>query len=371
VLLELPNGFFNVYSCLANRDDLDAIVHVGDYIYEFQNGVYGDGAPLYRIPEPSARRSRSATTGSAMLPTEPIRILQRAHAHHPFIVVWDDHEITNDAWSGGAANHKPRRGRLAHPQSGRLPRVPGMDADRESAKASISTEASVSGTLAHLVMLDTRGLRDQQVLASDIAGLTRESRTTGSATRSRSGFFDELRSSQRAGLNWRIVGQQVLFSRLGPCPAARWCSRTPGTDNQAARDFGDGLRRARADPGPCDSCRRHPQLVGHGRAAQRVGRLTTAAAVRAPWLWKIVAPAISSPPLSIDPILRQGEPGLRASLPHLKFLEGESNGYVVLDVTKERLQSDWYFVSSITTRSDAEKRAMRLVCERGSSRLMT
>jgi alkaline phosphatase D len=86
---------------------------------------------------------------------------------------------------------------------------------------------------------------------------------------------------------------------------------------------------------------------------------------------EIVAPAISSPPLFNDPILRQGEPGLRASLPHLKFLEGESNGYVVLDVTKERLQSDWYFVSSITTRSDAEKRAMRLVCERGSSRLMT
>ena len=35
-----PSGFFNVYRCVANRADLDAVVHVGDYIYEFENGRY-------------------------------------------------------------------------------------------------------------------------------------------------------------------------------------------------------------------------------------------------------------------------------------------------------------------------------------------
>ena len=47
-----PAGYFNVYRLLANREDLDAIVHVGDYIYEFANGVYGDGAALQRLPQP-------------------------------------------------------------------------------------------------------------------------------------------------------------------------------------------------------------------------------------------------------------------------------------------------------------------------------
>ena len=86
---------------------------------------------------------------------------------------------------------------------------------------------------------------------------------------------------------------------------------------------------------------------------------------------EIVAPAISSPPLFTDPLLRQGEPGLRASLPHLKYLEGQSNGYVLLDITPERLQSDWYLVPTVATHADDEKRAMSLVCERGSARLLS
>ena len=105
-----PAGFFNVYRCVANRDDLDAVVHVGDYIYEFENGIYGDGSGLLRIPEPrreavtlSDYRVRYATYRS-----DPD--LQEAHRRHPFIAVWDDHELTNDAWLGGAANHNPDKG---------------------------------------------------------------------------------------------------------------------------------------------------------------------------------------------------------------------------------------------------------------------
>ena len=39
-----PTGYFNVYRCIANRPDLDAVVHLGDYIYEFGNGRYNDPA---------------------------------------------------------------------------------------------------------------------------------------------------------------------------------------------------------------------------------------------------------------------------------------------------------------------------------------
>jgi alkaline phosphatase D len=363
-----PNGFFNVYACLANRDDLDAVVHVGDYIYEFQNGVYGDGAPLYRIPEPR----REAVTLSdyriryATYRTDPD--LQRAHARHPFIVVWDDHEITNDAWSGGAANHNPGEGdwptRRAAAYRAYLEWMP----LRESGEGVHLYRSFHFGTLAHLVMLDTRGLRDQQVLASDLAGLTRQSRTLlGDAQQK--WFFDELRSSQRAGLNWRIVGQQVMFSRLA-LPGRPVVLADAWDGYQAARDrVLDFVERERIQDVAILAGDIHsswgmdvPRNAWDGYDG-RTGKGSLAV--------EIIAPAISSPPLFNDPILRQGEPGLRASLPHLKFLEGESNGYVLLDVTKERLQSDWYFVPSITTRSDAEKRAMRLVSERGSSRLMT
>ena len=48
----LPQGYFNAYACLARRADLDAILHLGDYIYEYPNKGYGDGTALGRIPSP-------------------------------------------------------------------------------------------------------------------------------------------------------------------------------------------------------------------------------------------------------------------------------------------------------------------------------
>jgi len=104
-----PTGYFNVYRCLANRSDLDAIVHLGDYIYEFATNRYND---------PSISRAVQPTTEIVTLQDYRSRYafyrtdidLQEVHRQHPFIVVWDDHELANDAWSGGAANHSPDQG---------------------------------------------------------------------------------------------------------------------------------------------------------------------------------------------------------------------------------------------------------------------
>lgn len=97
-----PYGFFNAYRHLSQRADLDAVVHLGDYIYEYADGAYGSGASLNRVPFPN----RETVTLSdyrlryAQYRTDPD--LQEAHRQHPWIIVWDDHESTNDSWKGGA-----------------------------------------------------------------------------------------------------------------------------------------------------------------------------------------------------------------------------------------------------------------------------
>ncbi|MFX4728958.1 alkaline phosphatase D family protein, partial [Acinetobacter baumannii] len=53
----LPKGFFSVYDMISQQDDLDFVVHLGDYIYEYGEGEYGEGAALERdgenrVPEP-------------------------------------------------------------------------------------------------------------------------------------------------------------------------------------------------------------------------------------------------------------------------------------------------------------------------------
>ncbi|MDZ4777717.1 MAG: alkaline phosphatase D family protein [Alphaproteobacteria bacterium] len=100
-------GFFNAYEALTKQEGIDAILHLGDYIYEYGLNGYGGEVALKmgRLPRPEVEivtlgdyRSRHA-----QYKEEPE--LQAAHAMAPWIVVWDDHETANDSWQGGAENH--------------------------------------------------------------------------------------------------------------------------------------------------------------------------------------------------------------------------------------------------------------------------
>ena len=108
----LPFGFFNVYARVAARADLDAVLHLGDYIYEYANNNYGnrpegDGTALGRIPRPNKEIVTLEDYRTRYAQYREDADLQEAHRQHPFIVVWDDHEFANNTWSGGAQNHTP------------------------------------------------------------------------------------------------------------------------------------------------------------------------------------------------------------------------------------------------------------------------
>ena len=106
----LPQGYFNAYACLASRADLDAILHLGDYLYEYPNKQYGDGTALGRIPAPDKEMIalQDYRERHAQYKADPDS--QEVHRQHPFIVTWDDHEFANNTWWGGAENHNPDQG---------------------------------------------------------------------------------------------------------------------------------------------------------------------------------------------------------------------------------------------------------------------
>jgi alkaline phosphatase D len=106
-----PFGFFNAYESLAKREGIDVIVHLGDYIYEYGLSGYGGDVALKlgRVPKPDVEITSLVDyrTRYAQYREEPE--LQTAHALCPWIVVWDDHEVANDSWNGGAENHNPEQ----------------------------------------------------------------------------------------------------------------------------------------------------------------------------------------------------------------------------------------------------------------------
>lgn len=105
-------GHFNVYRALSAEEDLDVIVHLGDYIYEYGIDGYGGetGAAMGRMHEPSGETLslEDYRRRHAQYKTDPD--LQAAHAAAAWICTWDDHESTNDAYRTGAENHNPEEG---------------------------------------------------------------------------------------------------------------------------------------------------------------------------------------------------------------------------------------------------------------------
>lgn len=365
-----PAGYFNVYRILAAREDLDAIVHLGDYIYEFADGVYGDGKRLNRVPRPA---TESVTLQDYRQRYATYRLdpdLQEAHRQHPFVAIWDDHELANDAWRGGAQNHNPESGEGEWPARRAAAWRAYMEwmPIREQPGADIVLYRSLRfGTLADLVMLDTRSLRDRQVAPDDLAGLADPSRRVLGAAQE-GWLYDTMRASAAAGVTWRLLGQQVLFSTI--VPAGRAVMFT---------DVWDAYRAERG---------RILDFLEHERArnvAILTGDLHSSWAFdvpRNPWggyrpqtgvgslAVELVCPAISSPGLMTPEQSQTIAPALRVAVPSVKFLEGQRQGYVLLDITREQLRADWYHVASVLERTTSEQRVASFVCESGSAHLV-
>lgn len=362
-----PAGYFNVYRCVANRDDLDVVLHLGDYIYEYANGIYGDGSTSERVPLPPGEAVTLADYRSRYATYRSDADLQEAHRRHPFIAVWDDHEIANNAWSGGAEGHSPREGdwptRLAAAYRAYLEWMP----VREPAGPAVHLYRRFQfGALADLLMLDTRSRRDRQVGAADVERLADPERTLLGAAQE-AWLFDELRASARAGTAWRLIGQQVQFAPV--TPPGLPIQNVDSWDGypQARRrilDFlaGEGVRDVAILTGDIHSswAMDVPAEVMRYQPSTGAGSLAV----------ELVTPAISSPPLFSIAGVRERAPFLLLAMPHIKYLEGDSRGYVLMDVTGERLIAEWYFVPTVTERTARESRGARFVCERGSSRLV-
>jgi alkaline phosphatase D len=364
-----PAGYFNVYRCLANREDLDAVLHLGDYIYEFANGVYGDGSAFGRMPLPAGEATTLADYRMRYATYRSDVDLQAAHAAHPFIVVWDDHEIVNDASRAGAPTHKGTaadwRTRLGAAYQAYLEWLP----VRESTMPGIRLyRAFRFGRLVDLLMLDTRGLRDRQALPRDTAALFDPARSLLGAEQE-AWLTSNLGRSQQVGTAWRILGQQVLFAPLAPAGTAPqntdvWdgypASRTRLMDyltreriSNLAILTGD-IPSSWAMDVPRNPFRGYAPATGEGSLAV-----------------ELVTPAISSPPLFAGAGMRERSALLRLAAPHLKYLDGDSRGYMLLDVDEKRIQAEWYFVPTVAARTTEEKKATTFVCQRGSSRLST
>ena len=371
----LPFGYFNAYRRIAERNDLDAVLHLGDYLYEYTNRDYGDGSRFDRVPTPNREIVTLSDYRARHAQYKADPDLQELHRQHPFVCVWDDHEITNNAYTDGAQNHQVeeeegdwfvRREAAVRAYFEWMPiREP------EPWPSQRIYRSFRFGRLLDLIMLDTRLVgRSRQAAWGDAEAMAHPSRTLLGPEQER-WLYGELAGLKAAGVRWPVLGQQVMMGPMldehgRPMNPDQWdgyrASRNRLFDFLERERIGDlvvltgdvhqswGMDLPRA---PLSGYDRDTGAGSYG-----VDFVTTA----------ISSPSSFLRRLETEAAVAQAVEDQLAANPHMKFGEGYHRGYCVLDVRRDRVQNDWFHVPTVEERTDEEKWAAGIAVARGSQR---
>jgi alkaline phosphatase D len=394
------HGYFNAYDRISERNDLDAVIHLGDYIYEYDTNAYSNSAvnranvPVHEIVEVDDYRTRYS-----LYRLDPQ--LRRAHQQQPFICIWDDHETANDAYVDGAENHNPSN-------EYKPGEFEGNWADRKQAAKSAYLEwmpireaqstiyrKVEYGDLADIWLLDTR-IEGREEQPADNVAAEASFRTILGQTQ-REWLIDELKTSTS---KWKVVANQVIFSPLNVGFAAGFEDGTPDPTNidsvnaveSIFLDIWDGYPQERSlildsieansidniiilsgdfhstfafdvTDTPCD----YPNpaafnlptpnatyIPATGTGSQAV-EFVTPSVTSANFDENVGPLAAAQFEASFNSDVPTGNPMLPTVNynPHMKYTDLDQHGYFVLDLKADSAQADWFFVNSILDQNDS------------------
>ncbi|MFH8975671.1 alkaline phosphatase D family protein [Streptomyces sp. NPDC017890] len=375
-------GHFSSYRHLAARGDLDAWLHLGDYIYEYGTGEYGTRdtvvrphAPAHEILTLADYRVRH---GRYKTDTD----LQALHAAAPVVAIWDDHEIADDTWSGGAENHtEGAEGTWAARQAAAeqayfewMPVRPAI--------AGTTYRRLRFGRLADLSLLDLRSFRSQQVSLGDGEVDDPERTLTGRAQ------LDWLKAGLTSSdTTWRLVGNPVMISpfAIGSVPAEllKPLAELLGLPKEGlalSTDQWDGYtddRRELLAHLRANAVRNTVFLTGdiHMAWANDVPYNAATYPLSASAATEFVVTSVTSD--NLDDIVKVPEgtvsaiaaPVIRAANRHVHWVDTDRHGYGVLDITADRTQMDYYVVSDRTDPDATSKWARSYRTRSGTQRV--
>lgn len=316
-------GYFNVYQSIADRNDVDAVIHLGDYIYEYA----GTGNARQNEPPTEIISLSDYRTRYAHYHLDPQ--LRAIHQQYPFINIWDDHETANNSWTGGAQNHTPgTEGNWADRVDNAMTALYEWLPIREHVPNDYKGYRAISyGPLAKVIVLETRlDGRDEQT--SDAGLMADTSRHMISPTQM-NWLRGELSDTTH---QWKIIANQVMMAPL--TLAGNVLNTDQWDDYQADRQrIYDHILNNDIDDVVV--------LTGdiHTAWANNLESNSTPVAV------EFVTTSVTSPsdgiPSFVTPQLIYG------ALSHVKFVDLTQRGYYILDVTPQRTQADYYYVNTI------------------------
>lgn len=398
----LPFGWFNAYAHMVAADDIDLVVHLGDYLYEYPVGTYpaaGQAVPGRPI-EPAGELLTLADYRARYRSYRVDPDLQALHANFPMVVIWDDHEVANDAWKGGAENHSPETegawdARLAAARKAWHEWMPAAEAPWAAYEV---------GRLLTLYRLDTRiAGRDRQLNLGDALKL---SGGGGDMTAAMLKFRDEqwlaanrqilgkpqekwladsFATAARGGVRWQVLAQQVIMGTLKAPPDSAELAASVSDPRAAARIRMGAAASAVGLPMNMDAWDGYPAARARLLAsAQRAGSnlVVLAGDSHNGWAFDLLNDArpagvefathsVSSPgfeaylPTPPADLARL----LMAANPQLRWCDTAQRGYTHVTFTPAAAIAQWRFTAPVAARSAALVGTASARVAAGSNRL--
>lgn len=394
-------GYYHALARVAEKKELNAVIHLGDYMYEGTLRLFDPTHPVYQDEYESIGHKRTRDWwlryyrrrySINRLDTD----MQDAHQAHPFITIWDDHEIANNAWKGGAKDHDPetdgdwelRKSAARQAYSEWMP----IRGDASTIYRSIRF-----GKMAELILLDCRlEGRDEQIQDADNPVLFAAERTLLGKNQ-KEWLFQNLDTSP---CHWKLIANPVVFSEFN----VSWAD-LGGQFTQKVKELKDTL---------LDYWEGYPaerdEIINHISNHKLNNAIILSASMHCALAFDVTARATN--------YSRKGEPATYESLrgkgsvavefaatsitsdnfdekmgkltanafqslinrklpqplnynpnPHLKFADLQRHGYFILKLSQERAEAAFYFVDDIKTHTNKETLAAKWHTVTGRNRL--
>jgi alkaline phosphatase D len=342
------NGYFNVYRTQAERNDVDMVFHLGDYIYEYGTHEYGDHedrelAPSHEIISLADYRMRYSHYR-----LDPD--LRLTHQQYPWYVIYDDHETANNSWAGGAENHDSSEEgdwetRKSAGIQAFLEWIPIREInDPNNPNNHIHREFKVAD-LVSFIMLDTRleGRDDPEDLPNS------DPNKTMLGASQKQWMKDRLLAAQFTdNIQWKMLTQQVMFAPLKMLGITLNADQWDGYESERQEIlnylYGMGITNTVILSGDIHTSWANdvpnPTMGDYGDNGQGSACV------------EFVTPSVTSP--SVDFGNGVGAWAIQNANPHIKWVNLIERGYYILDINTERCQADWYFVNTINEQDAIE-----------------
>lgn len=372
-------GYFNALDRIAERDEVDFWLHLGDYIYEYPTDdgkAVGPKIGRRMDPEHECRSLDDYRKRYALHRRD--EMVQRLHHRHPIIAICDDHEFCNDTWREGAKNHDdkqdgPWAARKAAALQAWLEWLPVRVEDTPL------NRRFGFGRLADLLLIDTRTQRDEMV--GDKEAMADPDRTL-LGPEQLDWLLNNLSDSHA---RWKIVGGGVMVGQVST-------DLMPEDVGNPLSELGI-LTHEEHGPNP-DQWDGYPaerdRVLGYIEDKEIADVVFLSGDVHSSWAVDIRRDPdkLDDEPVAVEYVVtsitsenldeelgdeRHRSPEIEAHIrdanPHIRYCELDDHGYLVVTMTEDTFTGRWHYVDDILAPCPTEHDGPVFVVEAGEKGL--